>query len=52
MNMRVKDIKTGLIYESNNEFVIEQWKKRPERYKVGKTEKETVEPVKETKKAK
>lgn len=35
--MRVKDTVTGCIIETDNEFVIEQLKKRTERYKdVGK----------------
>lgn len=39
--MRVKDRETGLIYESDNDFVIAQWDKNPERY-VKPKEKGTV----------
>lgn len=31
--MKVKDIKTGNILNTDNEFVIEQFKKYPKRYK-------------------
>lgn len=30
--VRVKDKETGLIYESSNSFVIEQWLSRPDKY--------------------
>ncbi len=30
--MKVKDRETGLILESENEFVIAQWLKHPEKY--------------------
>lgn len=36
--MKVKDLVTGGILTTDNEFVIEQLKKNPDRYKEVKTE--------------
>ncbi|MBQ7800367.1 MAG: hypothetical protein IJ370_07720 [Oscillospiraceae bacterium] len=48
--MKVKDTVIGCIIETNNEFVIEQLKKYPERYKeIGKDkpkDKDNNEPAK------
>ena len=40
--MKVKDLTTGNILESNNEIVIEQFKKNPDRYKEVKAEPKKV----------